>query len=120
MPWPKGVKRVGYIRRDGQPHNKKGEGRAADKGARITIVTKPDPTLKTTIRRDVDPDRIEKAQVATTTQSVVGLKGATGRPVVEPCPSCGFAYADGAFCPECGWTRYDPTCPHCKRAANRG
>lgn len=117
MPWPRGVKRVGYVKKDGTPHAKKGE---RIKGPRIEVIRKPDPNRKTTVRRDVDPDRIEKVQVATTTQSVVELKGATGRPVVEPCPSCGFAYADGAHCPECGWTRYDPTCPHCKRAASRG
>lgn len=106
MPWPKGVARVGYVRKDGQPHNKKGEGRAADKQPRITIVTKPDPTLKTTIRRDVDPDRIEKGPA---------LHGASNRPVIEPCPNCGFAYADGGFCEECGWTQHRPDCAHCRK-----
>jgi hypothetical protein len=96
MPWPKGVPRVGYVRKDGQPHNKKGEGRA--QGPRITVVQKPDPTIKTTVRRDVDPDRIEKAKPA--------IHGGTSRPIIEVCPNCSYAYADGGYCPECGWTTW--------------
>jgi methionyl-tRNA synthetase len=34
--------------------------------------------------------------------------------VVEPCPNCEFPEADGGFCEECGWQRYEPTCSHCR------
>ena len=100
MPWKKGVKRVGYIKKDGTPHGKK--------GSRITVIRK-------------DPKPYEQTAVADTSQSVVkstdrvDIHGATGRPVIEPCPNCGFAYADGGFCEECPWQKYDPQCPHCTR-----
>lgn len=28
--------------------------------------------------------------------------GATA--ITRPCPNCAFAYADGGYCPECGWS----------------
>ena len=31
---------------------------------------------------------------------------------IEPCPACDYPEADGGHCPECGWTRFEPTCPH--------
>jgi hypothetical protein len=96
MPWPKGVKRVGYVRKDGQPHNKKGEGRA--QGPRITVVRPEDPKYKQVRKPDVDPDRIEKAKPA--------IHGGTSRPIIEVCPNCSYAYADGGYCPECGWTTW--------------
>jgi hypothetical protein len=44
----------------------------------------------------------------------------TGRQaVVEPCPKCGYGYADGGYCPECGWVRFDPKCPHCRKEQDR-
>ena len=33
------------------------------------------------------------------------LHGATGRPVIEICPNCMYAYADGGYCEECGWSK---------------
>jgi hypothetical protein len=30
--------------------------------------------------------------------------GDTTRAVIERCPNCLYAYADGGYCPECGWT----------------
>lgn len=24
--------------------------------------------------------------------------------ITRPCPNCGYAYADGGYCPECGWS----------------
>ena len=33
---------------------------------------------------------------------------------IEPCPNCEFPEADGGYCEDCGWTRYEPTCPHCR------
>lgn len=33
------------------------------------------------------------------------VHGATSHAVTQPCPSCGYAYADGGYCEDCGWTR---------------
>src|SRR5262245_37418871 len=106
MPWPKGVPRVGYVRKDGQPHNKKGEGRAADQrrqGPRIQVVRPDDPKYTQVRKPDVDPDRIEKGDKP--------IHGATNRPIIEVCPNCSYAYADGGYCPECGWHRPVAGCP---------
>ena len=32
------------------------------------------------------------------------LHGMTGVAIVRPCPMCLYAYADGGYCPECGWS----------------
>jgi len=97
MPWPKGKPRKGYVKKDGTAHAKKGE--------RITVVRKDPKPYEQTAKPDL---------TGTVTKGPV-LKGVTGQAVIEPCPNCGFAYADGGFCPECGWTRYDPNCPHCQK-----
>lgn len=36
---------------------------------------------------------------------------------IEPCPNCEFPEADGGYCENCGWTRFQPTCPHCTNPA---
>ena len=36
---------------------------------------------------------------------------------IEACPQCEFPEAEGGYCPECGWTLYRPTCPHCRKEA---
>lgn len=33
------------------------------------------------------------------------LHGATSQAVTQPCPKCGYAYADGGYCGDCGWAR---------------
>ena len=92
MPWPKGVPRVGYVRKDGQAHARKGEGR------RIEVIRKDEPTYKQT-KTDKDNDtKVEKVAKP--------IHGGTGRPIVEVCPNCSYAYADGGYCPECGWTTW--------------
>lgn len=93
--WPKGKPRKGHIKKDGTQHAKWG-------AKRITqIETKPE-TYKQT-EKDRDLARIEKPK----------LHGATGQPVIEPCPNCGYAYADGGYCMECGYTKFSTNCPHC-------
>lgn len=100
MPWPKGVKRVGYVKKDGTAHAKKGEAK------RITVVRKdPEPYQQT--QKPVSEGYVAKDKPA--------IKGATGQAVIEPCPNCGYAYADGGYCPECDWTAYNPNCPHCTK-----
>lgn len=97
MPWPKGKPRVGYIKKDGTAHAKKGE--------RITMV-RPAPETYKQVKSDKDDSRVEKE-----------VHGASTRPVIEVCPNCAYAYADGGYCSECGWHQVMPGCPHCKKAA---
>lgn len=92
MGWPKGKPRVGHVKSDGTPH--------LPKGGRLKAIRKdPEPYMQT-----AKPDKALRV-----------IKGETGRPIIEPCPNCGFAYADGGYCDDCGWTRHDDNCPHCKR-----
>ena len=93
MAWPKGKPRKGYVRKDGKPHAAKGE-------RLVAIKTKPEPY------KQIATPKEDKPYV---------VKGITGQPVIEPCPKCGFAYADGGYCPDCGWTRWNANCPHCNR-----
>lgn len=34
---------------------------------------------------------------------------------IEACPNCEFPEADGGYCENCGWTKYEPSCPHCQK-----
>jgi hypothetical protein len=33
------------------------------------------------------------------------LHGMTGTAITQPCPVCMYAYADGGYCPYCGWNK---------------
>lgn len=99
MGWPKGVKRIGYIKKDGTAPLKRGD--------RIKMV-KPDPDTYKQVKSNDDTGKVKKE-----------IHGATGRAVVEPCPNCSYAYADGGACSECGWFQSVPGCPHCRKAAGR-
>ena len=91
MAWPKGKPRAGYIKKDGTKPMKRGQ--------RITVVRK-------------DPEPYTQTETDKTGPKVI--KGAGFAAVIEPCPNCGYAYADGGYCPECDWTKFDPNCPHCR------
>lgn len=39
-----------------------------------------------------------------------GMKGHGA--ITEVCPNCAFAYADGGYCPECGWSKPVHTAPY--------
>jgi len=91
MPWPKGQKRIGYVRKDGKAHAKKGERvKTHDiekhKAARVIKMAAP--------------------KVATQPTEKKPVWGLGSRAAVEVCPNCSFAYADGGYCPECGWTTW--------------
>ena len=85
MGWPKGKPRAGYIKKDGTAPLRRG-GRIAQ--VRI------DPETYKQIAKPED-GRVEKT-----------LHGMTGRPVIEICPACSYAYADGGYCEDCGWTTW--------------
>jgi hypothetical protein len=78
------------------------------------VQTDKDPRPKVQV---IVKPRGEEA-VTKVARPVPAIHGATNQAVIEPCPNCGYAYADGGACPECPWTRYDPNCPHCKKVKN--
>lgn len=52
------------------------------------------------------PRKGYKKPEADPTATSPALHGMVGSgPISEPCPKCMYAYADGGYCPECGWTR---------------
>lgn len=108
MAWPKGMKRVGHVNKDGTPHRKRGQ------AMEPRVQTDKDPRPKVQV---IVKPRGEEA-VTKVARPVPAIHGATNQAVIEPCPNCGYAYADGGACPECPWTRYDPNCPHCKKVKN--
>lgn len=105
MGWPKGKPRKGHVNKDGSAHKAKGEKLAAD--LHIQVVTKPKPEHRVqVIHKPAPVMRVSKVTDKADTPR-------TGRPIIEPCPNCSFAYADGGYCPSCGWTMFRPDCPHC-------
>jgi hypothetical protein len=98
--WPKGKPRKGHINKDGTAHARKGEklARELQSEVRVRKVT-PDPEGYSGIT-------VVKPQGEVVSKS--NLHGVTGRPVIEPCPNCGFAYADGGWCEECNWSKPRP------------
>jgi hypothetical protein len=80
MGWPKGKPRKGYVKKNGKPHAKRG-------GAIHVSATS---TVKMT------GHGVEEG-------NLWGYKGNSA--VTEACPNCHYAYADGGYCSECGWTR---------------
>lgn len=100
MGWPKGVPRKGYIKKDGTPH--------AKKGAHLEV-----QDVQPEVRTDDVPVVSEEVQVGTTVSPEWSpshyegdIHGASGTgAITEVCPKCGYAYADGGYCPDCGWMR---------------
>ena len=43
---------------------------------------------------------------------VPDIHGVSSTAITEPCPNCGFAYADGGYCPDCGWALPFERLPH--------
>lgn len=86
MSWPKGKPRTGYVKKDGTPH--------LAKGKKIVRSSKPVKFIRVTADDEyMNPEKPKKE-----------IHGATGKPVIEPCPNCSYAYADGGYCSECNWS----------------
>jgi hypothetical protein len=85
MPWPKGKPRIGHINKDGSAHK--------PKGAHNIKVVKPVAPVYTQTKT-VKPEGLLVEKSPT-------LWGYGSRPIIEPCPNCNYAYADGGWCPEC-------------------
>jgi hypothetical protein len=87
--------RKGHVNKDGTIHAKHGE-----KAARNVL--KALRTTKETTRRikKVSADVFDEPKPTEPVFHGVIGSGA----ITEPCPQCMYAYADGGYCPECGWT----------------
>lgn len=96
MGWPKGKPRKGYVKKDGTKPLGWGERKVGVKSPstepKVQVIRKPDPTVETV------------AKVLPSNYKVT----------IAPCPKCGTPDAF-TYCDNCGWYRYDPTCPHCKK-----
>ncbi len=100
MGWPKGKPRKGHINQDGTEH--------AGKGEKIRAIRKNPEKYKAIIAIP-KVDRVEKSVAVTVMPTASGsevIHGGTSRPIIEPCPKCWYAYADGGYCPECGETAW--------------
>jgi hypothetical protein len=112
MPWPKGVPRKGHVNKDGSTHAKWGEkvGQPKVYKGRTSTKTAKSTGSKGITMRKVSADMMDAPSVKEPFgQGAPEIHGArAGRGVTEPCPKCGFAYADGGHCPMadggCGWT----------------
>lgn len=110
MGWPKGLKRKNYVKKDGSPHQPRRTHSTA-------IGTKADGTQNSEQVSIVNGKRRSRPMIVgtsmpispysapTETPTVPSLHGASFRPVIETCPNCNYAYADGGYCPECGWSK---------------
>lgn len=108
MGWPKGMPRKGHVNKDGTAHRKKGEKLATE--LRVRAVTKTPDRLQVVTKPDPSVPTVQKFK-----KTYVGKQWAT----IAPCPDCGAPDAF-AFCENCGWYQYDPTCPHCKKVGRNG
>jgi len=69
----------------------------------------------------VDIQRVDSALLdsapaeASKPRRVWGVKLAHPAFSIEACPNCEFPEADGGYCENCGWTKYEPSCPHCQK-----
>jgi hypothetical protein len=111
MAWPKGMKRKGYVRKDGQPHLKK--------GARLTMTSSKASTSTKVSPRTATRSRRTKPNFAATSSQESPNSAPTERQPrrrftaklahptysIEQCPNCEFPEADGGYCPECGWSK---------------
>lgn len=105
MGWPKGVPRKGYVKKDGTPHATKVPAVAVSRKA---VATRPQPILS---RADeVATDMSGMSNSSAYEGPIHGMKG--DAPITEVCPNCGYAYADGGWCPDCGWTKFTRIDPH--------
>ena len=96
MPWPKGKPRRGYIRKDGKPHEK------------VSSVALPrDDVAVDTVKVVPRTRKVESdlPKVSEDTKDEVEIHGMVGTgAITEVCPNCGYAYADGGYCNDCGWS----------------
>jgi hypothetical protein len=97
--WPKGKPRKGYVKKDkkvGVPWSDLG------------IDTEPTVPRAKKVLADLSnvQSKGKVAVKADPTDAEPVLHGMVGNgAITEPCPNCMYAYADGGYCPSCGWSR---------------
>ena len=99
MGWPKGKPRKGYIKKDGTPHapKRKKVSRVEVSRSDVAVDTKPPVSGQDEVATDVSRMRASSAYEG----EIHGVKGTS--PITAVCPKCGYAYADGGYCSDCGW-----------------
>lgn len=114
MAWPKGKPRKGHVNKDGKPHAPRGSLKASKEtqrpsratGTTTSGVSRSGP--RHTGQATASSGKLVSGQTAssvTLEAATPTIHGASFRPIIEPCPKCSFAYADGGYCPSCGWTK---------------
>lgn len=110
MAWPKGQPRKGHMNKDGTPHAPRGSllTKASSKATGTTTneaARYGRPRGKRTTVASTKPVLDQTVSSGTPEVTTPTLHGANFRPVIETCPNCGYAYADGGYCPDCGWSK---------------
>lgn len=68
----------------------------------ISAVLEDEPSVKKPRRSSLAPEEVAEALLPES-PPFKPLHGASGSAVTRPCPECGWAYADGGYCSDCGW-----------------
>lgn len=123
MAWPKGQRRKGYVRKDGQAHQKWGQTLAPQIQARIEVlrsrISSTDTgTMASGVKSPGTGLKLTRTRRASTSSGVSpALEGIRSQrrkyttPLTHPqysieqCPNCEFPEADGGYCPDCGWSK---------------
>lgn len=100
MGWPKGKPRKGHINKDGTPH--KARGSLLDvQDVQKSVGTDDVPTISTEVQVEATV-----SPVGSSSHYEGDIHGQVGSGAVTAvCPNCGYAYADGGYCPDCGWMK---------------
>lgn len=56
------------------------------------------------VRKSVKPDKITKTEITDSAEPYFHGFNDWSLPPTEVCPVCLYAYADGGYCPDCGWS----------------
>jgi hypothetical protein len=98
MPWPKGVPRKGHINADGTTHKIKGK--------KMNVIVL-DEMVPAEAQLDVaDPPTASPYDIT----QMHGMVGSGA--ITQVCPKCAYAYADGGYCSECGWSKAISRAPY--------
>ena len=99
MGWPKGKPRRGHINKDGTPHKTRGSFLDVP-DVRPKVGTDDVPVVSKEVQVEADVPARSSGSYEGEIHGQVG-SGA----ITSVCPNCGYAYADGGYCNDCGWTK---------------
>jgi hypothetical protein len=95
MGWPKGMPRKGHINKDGTAHALKG------KKSDAPVAVASEASMPYIPAEEASPYDISQMH------GMVGIG-----PITQVCPKCAYAYADGGYCSECGWSQAINVAPY--------